>query len=82
MLCGLTYRRRKYSAECDMPITEAVTLSWQSTPSILLVLKPAASELNRWLPEYRLTALPVGPAVLLLAHKKAPFSMIKYRKGL
>jgi hypothetical protein len=73
MLCGLTYPRHKYSAECDIPITAAVTLSWQSTPSIILVLQSAVSELNRWPPEYKLTALPAGPAVLLLTHKKSPF---------
>ena len=36
ILCGLIQPRHKYIAECDIPITTAVTLSWQSTPSILL----------------------------------------------
>jgi hypothetical protein len=73
MLFGLSYPRRKYSAECDIPIATAVNLSWQSTPSILFFLQSAASELNRWPPEYNLTVLPVGSTILLLAHKKSPF---------
>jgi hypothetical protein len=70
---SLIYPRPKYSAECDIPIATAVTLLWQSTPSILLVWQAAAPELNRWPPEYKLTALPVGPEVLLWVHKKSPF---------
>ena len=77
----------KYSAECDIPIITAVTLSWKSTPSVIfVVLLPFGSRIDG-LRNTNHQLLRIGQRLChrrinaLSAHKKSPFQYDQHRKG-